>query len=141
MTSDATKPELEDASDKKANQTLLGLALIAFIAIAFIVLGKIGSGDSTERKLAANNEARIAQAELAMKERLKDPESVQWRDVYVSRFAEAAVCGQVNARNSFGGYTGFKQFIVVSGLNLAFLEGEVDGWSKIWIEYCSRHHD
>lgn len=42
---------------------------------------------------------------------LKDPESARFRRVFVSPRGRA-VCGDVNAKNSMGGYTGFKRFIV-----------------------------
>lgn len=46
---------------------------------------------------------------------MKDPGSAQFRNVavVVNSLGEAAVCGEYNARNSFGGYVGFKTFGVV----------------------------
>jgi hypothetical protein len=53
-------------------------------------------------------------------ERLKDPDSAKFRNVYVLEIASKdgkplcyAVCGQVNAKNSYGGYNGFGWFISV----------------------------
>lgn len=54
--------------------------------------------------------------------RLKDPDSAQFRSIKVNldvgvgendlmHFTEDAVCGEVNAKNSFGGYTGYSMFI------------------------------
>ncbi len=40
---------------------------------------------------------------------MKDPGSAQFEDV--SRF-KIAVCGRVNAKNIYGGYVGFRRFIV-----------------------------
>lgn len=39
--------------------------------------------------------------------RLKDPESAQFRNV---RTVHGIVCGELNAKNSFGGYVGFEPF-------------------------------
>src|SRR5687767_4734164 len=47
---------------------------------------------------------------------LKDPTSAQFRDVYVAqRSADGlpALCGEVNGKNSYGGYGGFERFAVV----------------------------
>ncbi len=42
---------------------------------------------------------------------LKDPDSAKFRDEKLSR---DALCGEVNAKNSMGGYTGYKRFIADS---------------------------
>jgi hypothetical protein len=51
----------------------------------------------------------IGEAKKAVEVQLKDPSSVQWRDV--EEYSEGVVCGEFNAKNSMGGYTGFKRFI------------------------------
>ena len=47
-----------------------------------------------------------------VKEQLFDPESAQFRNVHegVERKNGWIVCGEVNGKNRFGGYTGFKKF-------------------------------
>lgn len=53
----------------------------------------------------------------ALKERMKDPESVRVRKI-VGRTVQPGVyefCGEINAKNSYGGYGGFKSFIAVMG--------------------------
>lgn len=49
---------------------------------------------------------------LQIKDRLKDPSSVQFRNIYINSLKTGAtsVCGELNAKNSFGGYTGFNAF-------------------------------
>ena len=49
----------------------------------------------------------INKAQQAVKELLVDPNSATFR---YTRKALMGVCGEVNAKNSFGGYTGFKKF-------------------------------
>ncbi|QFU23158.1 hypothetical protein FM038_014055 [Shewanella eurypsychrophilus] len=54
--------------------------------------------------------------------KLKDPESVQFRNFKIKRGGDYSgaslpdavriVCGERNAKNSYGGYTGFKTFYV-----------------------------
>lgn len=46
------------------------------------------------------------------REALKDPESAQFRNVvaYPKTGGGYSVCGEVNARNGFGGYGGFERF-------------------------------
>jgi hypothetical protein len=46
---------------------------------------------------------------------LKDPASAQWRWALFPKNAEGTVtyCAEVNAKNSYGGYNGFKPFLAV----------------------------
>ena len=48
-------------------------------------------------------------AKQAIERELKDPESVQYRDVRT--FSGGIVCGEFNAKNSLGGYVGFSPFV------------------------------
>jgi hypothetical protein len=61
-----------------------------------------------------------SKARQAVQARLKDPESAQFRNLRET--STGNVCGEVNARNEMGGYTGFKQFIV-SDSGGAIIEG------------------
>jgi hypothetical protein len=55
----------------------------------------------------------IQDVKTAIRERMIDPDSTQFRNVSVtsSRF----VCGEANAKNSFGAYVGFRWFESLSG--------------------------
>lgn len=65
----------------------IGLALV-------LLLAACGSGT------AARENAVAAQ--------MRDPASVQFRDVRAGR---QTLCGEINAKNGFGGYVGFRRFI------------------------------
>lgn len=77
----------------------------------------------------------IANAKRALRAELKDPESAQFKDVYANYTEEYDVvaCGRVNAKNGFGGYTGFKRF--VSSGKSVILEGR-DNIAQAWREAC-----
>lgn len=50
----------------------------------------------------------------------KDPSSAQFRNLRTVELTSAiAVCGEVNAKNSYGGYVGFVQFSKVNKLSWA----------------------
>jgi hypothetical protein len=52
------------------------------------------------------------QAKVAIAREMKDPDSVQFRNVRVVHLGSLKnVCGEVNAKNSYGAYIGFSQFI------------------------------
>ncbi len=63
-------------------------------------------------------------AEQSVRAHLKDPESAQFTDMKYYRQA-SLVCGKVNARNGFGGYTGPKEFTFTAGAAYS-LEWDVD---------------
>ena len=62
---------------------------------------------------AATNQQIINEAKLAVKERLKDPESARFRNVRVEENPNKSVWikGEYNAKNSYGGYVGFEKFV------------------------------
>ena len=80
----------------------------------------------------------ISRAEGQVKRLLKDPDSASFRNVRVSWLSgNPVVCGQVNAKNGFGGYAGFGRF-VAGGSDIAVLEsgmaaGEME---KLWSQVC-----
>ncbi|MBN8649331.1 MAG: hypothetical protein J0L55_15360 [Caulobacterales bacterium] len=51
---------------------------------------------------------KIKEAQMAVKEKLNDPESAQFENVVISG---DAVCGWVNSKNKFGGYVGATMFL------------------------------
>jgi hypothetical protein len=54
----------------------------------------------------------LAAVRHAVADRLKDPDSAQIRNVMVSPDGEnLTVCGEVNAKNAYGGYVGFRKFL------------------------------
>lgn len=72
--------------------------------------------DSARRALERTPGHQKGLAEFALKQRMKDPESAQFRDERMyTRGDTLVVCGEVNAKNSFGGYTGFKAFVSING--------------------------
>lgn len=58
----------------------------------------------------AKDSARIVEAKAAVTALLKDPASAQFRHVFEG--VAGFVCGEVNAKNAFGGYVGFRIFVV-----------------------------
>jgi hypothetical protein len=56
----------------------------------------------------AKPKSPIEEAKAAVKEILKDPASAQFRDVKLNSMGD--VCGQFNAKNSYGGYGDFEPF-------------------------------
>lgn len=70
------------------------------------------------------------------KGRLKDPDSAQFRNQFVGK--KGVPCGEVNSKNSFGGFTGYQRFIA-SGGGLAFFEGDMlpEEFESTWRQMCN----
>lgn len=73
--------------------------------------------------LLAACDPAISTAEQAVRRTLRDPDSAQFRDVSrCERSGIDGVRGEVNAKNSAGGYAGFAYFIAING-DVAILSG------------------
>lgn len=75
-------------------------------------------------------------AKEAVAAQLKDPASAQFKDV---RKVKDYVCGEVNGKNAYGGYVGFKRFFVTD-LGGVFIEPDEAGEDQSYFRlvYSSR---
>ncbi|MFC0666264.1 hypothetical protein ACFSKY_00215 [Azotobacter chroococcum] len=61
----------------------------------------------------------ISKARSELKRKLYDGDSAQFRNEQVYRVdGITTVCGEVNAKNRMGGYTGFQPFAVAAGVTV-----------------------
>ncbi|WP_411834025.1 hypothetical protein [Pseudoxanthomonas mexicana] len=77
----------------------------------------------------------IVAAEHAVRRELKDPDAAQFKEVranYTEEFGVVA-CGRVNAKNEFGGYTGFRRFVFDG--KIVIVEGR-DNVADAWVGAC-----
>lgn len=93
---------------------------IAAVTTAFLLITNMVSAEPN------NDSIKILDvAHKMVKEGLKDPASAQFRGEYIVMFnpgkalgdpaskpSTVTVCGQVNAKNSYGGYTGYTKYMV-----------------------------
>lgn len=62
-----------------------------------------------------------------IKSDLKDPDSAKFRNVFISMYkGKPTLCGELNAKNSFGAYTGYKRFLMIF----------TDVPFEMWLEHC-----
>ncbi|MDO1476496.1 hypothetical protein [Comamonas thiooxydans] len=61
-------------------------------------------------------EAEIDDAKKTVISQLKDPESARFGEIFAlsGTNGKRSVCGYINAKNSYGGYTGDKMFSIIS---------------------------
>jgi len=59
-----------------------------------------------------SQDAFVVKAKTVAQEALVDPESVRFRGLFISIGLQTQVlCGELNAKNGYGGYVGFRRFI------------------------------
>ena len=66
--------------------------------------------------IALARDARIVRAEAAVREKMSDPDSAQFRHTEIREGTKGwMVIGEVNGKNTLGGYTGHHRFMYVNG--------------------------
>lgn len=82
----------------------------------------------------------VAVTETAVRNKMKDPGSVRFRNSRFHIFQErtAMVCGEVNAKNGFGGSTGYQRYIAAGETFGPVLEEMMSSgeFAKTWNEIC-----
>jgi len=126
-----------EANEKTKKDAKAGYVIIAVIAIALYMFS---SGDKkTDAPVQENakpdpelTEIRLQRlARGFVESALKDPGSAEYRN-------QRGVCGEVNAKNGFGGFTGYRRFVAVSD-DLVAIEGEGlrgSEFQKVWDQAC-----
>lgn len=75
-------------------------------------------------------------AKKALQNRLKDTQSAQFKSLF-RNYKTGVICGFVNAKNGFGGYTGYKRF--VGGNGVAFFQSDMKSRAEfvnVWNKLC-----
>jgi hypothetical protein len=122
-----------------------GCAIVGATVFGAIVLATVYQSQNAPESTPAEQAAfkrqiewrsAIYKAEAEIPKILKDPDSAKFSDVVAVDDDKGgfAVCGKVNAKNSFGAYIGAKSFIYLFGR--AHVEGEAD-FSKTWNAHCA----
>ena len=119
-----------------------GFFIVAYIiATSTIALAKSKSGYLSDYILTKKDNLII---ENAVRASLKDPNSALFGRIAAARQTDGTlkVCGEVNARNSFGGYAGMKPYLAIYNppLPIALIAGigSDDSSSAIVIALCKQ---
>lgn len=90
---------------------------IAAVALAALCFAQgVSAYDGPPWYRTEATEAQIAFAKETVAYELKDPSSAQFRNLYaLSRGkGDDTACGEINGKNSYGAYVGFRKFYVYS---------------------------
>lgn len=100
----------------------------------FLLLAACGQSEadkaSSKAEMAEIRSQRVAREFVSGV--LKDPESAEFRN-------QKGLCGEVNSKNSFGGYVGFKRFIAASEEMVVFAGDDrmtSSDFEQAWSKFC-----
>jgi hypothetical protein len=117
------------------------LALVLIPTLSACDSGAASQAGSTQNDVSEEMKKRFAvdAAEEGLKQRMKDPESMQTRNVVAYKQGNGGyiVCGEVNAKNSFGGYNGFEPFMGAGDMVYTASDNEAVGdFNKLYDMGC-----
>lgn len=104
----------------------------AFLLATFVTAAL---GDMTD-----DEQTHVLQAKRFFIDRLKDPDSAQFRNLVVRKIFKDNgtvlynVCGEINAKNSFGGYVGFRPFYFSGDWGEVLGENNIEAFKLIYTE-------
>lgn len=100
-----TDSQTANDRDREGGVSALPRLLLLFLAIGASAL--FGAG-------CDGHQEDVAAAKAWVEAHLKDPSSVQYRNVRrvpdKNGYPRVMICGEMNAKNSYGGYVGFRRF-------------------------------
>lgn len=113
-------------------------ALFLILCLFSTNIIQAGVEDSYNRTTDGQKIAWMDKGKEAVKLKLKDSSSAQFRNIYFHRGADniPMTCGEVNSKNSYGGYNGYQKFISAGNSDLTFLEEQVKDFYIIWNKFC-----
>ncbi len=112
---------------------------LALLVLSTLLFSQSSFAEKYKGQPTAKEIAYIGKEIAAVKVRLKDPKSATFSGVYVSRTAGVpVVCGYVNSKNSFGGFSGAQKFISASAADIVVTEEDMaDGeMPDLWRKVC-----
>lgn len=144
----ASCPNCGEKPPKKTSRftwAVLALLIIGAMSQAFRPKPTAPVADTrTVEQIAADEKevrrrlyAPIARARILIESSSKDAGSLKFQNEFNSDYGSGndIVCGQVNGKNGFGGYTGFTRFIVDSKTIL--LDGrDTQKFQAAWKKFC-----
>ena len=103
------------------------MRMVLSLLLVLALCGCQTAADTVSRD-TISDEAAFAMARKAVVSQLRDPSSAQFGPRLERRFVMSVdvVCGTVNAKNGYGGYTGQTIFAYRVGHDRAVFFGEVD---------------
>ena len=108
------------------------LTLLVVVTITSINAAVVNAGTSS----SVQRDIRIERVKDVVRARLRDGGSARFRKaVFVNK--TKVVCGEVNAKNGFGAYSGFQYFISNTALTIFQTDMDYNEFVKTWNNLCT----
>ena len=107
--------------------------IIKTIAVIAMMIGCAG--------VQAQHAPFVAQAKRVLTDNFRDPGAAKYRDLAVYRQLDGktiALCGEVNAKNAYGAYTGFSSFYADLKFGYVRADGEDKRFDAMRMSYCDK---
>lgn len=80
----------------------------------------------------------VAMAKASITSQLKDPDSAQFKSLFISGKTAPVLCGELNGKNSYGGYVGYRRFYSTGKPLLNGIETDKDNYvfQNMWPNMC-----
>jgi hypothetical protein len=112
------------------------IKVLSVLIITIFLAGCLGTSYSAEPITPGASTLKYVEvAQQAVRRQMKDPESTRFdkgSQLYKLGNGDIAVCGSVNAKNSYGGYTGYGPYYVrLKGMlaKIVYSESDSSGFS------------
>ena len=140
----ATKPPEIMPPEYYKRQRTWAIAIAGSIAALFLFSVYKVFSEANQRDVERNSRPPTAEQQAKrgydtyVSRILKDPDSAEFRDKHRGKlvYGQIAMCGEVNAKNAFGGYVGYRRFIAFGDGTAEIDDGSVKEFSDDWIRFC-----
>lgn len=82
--------------------------------------------------------AYVQRAQDQLVRDFKDPAAARYRNVTLSNRDVPTVCGEVNGKNSYGAYVGFKRFYATDTRGFSAVDDGSTQFEEVWSRVCDR---
>ena len=143
----STKADACPSCGAKISKKTSVVTWLVALTVAVVTVNAIISDDpapkpkpeKTAEQKAADAESSKAYAyvmafEKVIKAGLKDPDSAKFKGSF---YKEPYVCGYVNAKNSFGAFTGDKEFVANTLNGSAQVNDGSSAFASVWNDNCT----
>lgn len=128
-------------SKKKVEEKKYGFGtLIVAVVFVFMIISAFNDDNENAKKKEPTQKDKetvwIIKGKDAVKNKLKDPNSAKFKDVYYFNKGVHMTCGKVQSKNSLNGYSSFQRLVSAGKASNTFLEEQVSDFETVWKNFC-----
>lgn len=133
------KMSLSTLRENEMNKTTL-ISNVAIVCTVFSFSASAVDNSMSPENLKKVRAKAIADMKEAISEKHKDPDSAQFRRITTTEVG-SFVCGEVNAKNSMGGYVGYKRFYGSTGGGVSPVIEDAPNFYEVMLNHCGKYEE